>query len=31
LFSTVSRIFLGGVLGVTITAGIGWLVGLTGI
>ena len=31
LLSTVSRIFLGGVLGVTITAGIGWLVGLTGI
>lgn len=28
---TILRIFLGGALGVTITAGIGWLVGLTGI
>ena len=28
---TISRIFLGGVFGVVITAGIGWLVGLTGI
>jgi len=25
------RIFAGGALGVAITAGIGWLVGLTGI
>jgi VIT1/CCC1 family predicted Fe2+/Mn2+ transporter len=28
---TIGRIFLGGVFGVVITAGIGWLVGLTGI
>jgi len=28
---TTARIFAGGALGVTITAGIGWLVGLTGI
>ncbi|NBQ35157.1 MAG: VIT family protein [Actinobacteria bacterium] len=28
---TIARIFLGGVFGVVITAGIGWLVGLTGI
>ena len=28
---TIIRIFMGGALGVTITAGIGWLVGLTGI
>jgi hypothetical protein len=28
---TIIRIFLGGTLGVAITAGIGWLVGLTGI
>jgi hypothetical protein len=28
---TVMRIFAGGALGVAITAGIGWLVGLTGI
>ncbi len=28
---TTARIFAGGTLGVTITAGIGWLVGLTGI
>ena len=28
---TIVRIFMGGALGVTITAGIGWLVGLTGI
>lgn len=28
---TIARIFLGGVLGVAITAGIGWLVGLTGV
>jgi VIT1/CCC1 family predicted Fe2+/Mn2+ transporter len=28
---TIFRIFMGGALGVTITAGIGWLVGLTGI
>jgi len=27
----VLRIFAGGALGVAITAGIGWLVGLTGI
>jgi len=28
---TIARVFLGGVFGVVITAGIGWLVGLTGI
>jgi VIT1/CCC1 family predicted Fe2+/Mn2+ transporter len=28
---TITRIFLGGALGVAITAGIGWLVGLTGV
>ena len=28
---TIARIFLGGALGVAITAGIGWLVGLTGV
>jgi VIT1/CCC1 family predicted Fe2+/Mn2+ transporter len=28
---TIIRIFMGGALGVAITAGIGWLVGLTGI
>ncbi len=31
LFNTVARIFLGGALGVVITAGIGYLLGLTGI
>jgi len=31
LFNTVARIFLGGALGVIITAGIGYLLGLTGI
>lgn len=31
LLRTITRIFLGGALGVAITAGIGWLVGLTGI
>ena len=31
LVKTITRIFLGGALGVAITAGIGWLVGLTGI
>ena len=31
LLKTITRIFLGGALGVAITAGIGWLVGLTGI
>ena len=30
-FKTTARIFAGGTLGVAITAGIGWLVGLTGI
>ena len=29
--STIFRVFSGGVIGVTITAGIGWLVGLTGV
>jgi len=28
---TIIRIFMGGSLGLAITAGIGWLVGLTGI
>jgi len=28
---TILRIFAGGALGVAITAGIGWLVGLTGV
>jgi VIT1/CCC1 family predicted Fe2+/Mn2+ transporter len=28
---TIIRIFMGGALGLAITAGIGWLVGLTGI
>jgi VIT1/CCC1 family predicted Fe2+/Mn2+ transporter len=31
LLKTIIRIFLGGALGVAITAGIGWLVGLTGV
>ena len=31
LLKTITRIFLGGALGVAITAGIGWLVGLTGV
>lgn len=31
LFKTIARIFLGGALGVIITAGIGYLLGLTGI
>ena len=31
ILKTIGRIFLGGVFGVVITAGIGWLVGLTGI
>jgi VIT1/CCC1 family predicted Fe2+/Mn2+ transporter len=31
LLKTTTRIFLGGALGVAITAGIGWLVGLTGV
>jgi hypothetical protein len=31
LLKTITRIFLGGTLGVVITAGIGWLVGLTGV
>jgi len=31
LVKTITRIFLAGALGVAITAGIGWLVGLTGI
>jgi len=31
MFKTIARIFLGGALGVIITAGIGYLLGLTGI
>jgi VIT1/CCC1 family predicted Fe2+/Mn2+ transporter len=31
LLKTMTRIFLGGAFGVAITAGIGWLVGLTGV
>jgi VIT1/CCC1 family predicted Fe2+/Mn2+ transporter len=31
LLKTITRIFLGGALGVAITAGIGWLVGLSGV
>lgn len=31
LLKTIIRVFLGGALGVAITAGIGWLVGLTGV
>jgi nitrate reductase gamma subunit len=31
VLKTSARIFAGGALGVIITAGIGWLVGLTGI
>jgi VIT1/CCC1 family predicted Fe2+/Mn2+ transporter len=31
LFKTIVRIFLGGAFGVAVTAGIGWLVGLTGV
>ncbi len=31
IIKTITRIFIGGVLGIAITAGIGWLVGLTGI